>query len=168
MRKIEIYTASTVRGIRRQNGTAYYMIRSGKAAKLFKSDFYNKNRDGAEVYALMRAFVRALTKDGKTGKTNLSQKENTEEETIVEVYTISNYVRAGFKSLVQWQRGGWKKENGSRIANAEEWETIYRCCDALGDIHIRAASPERQQEFEQKIIALEGRAGKEKKEEQKG
>ena len=168
MRKIEIYTASTVRGIRRQNGTAYYMIRSAETAKLYKSDFYNKNRDGAEVYALMRAFVRALTKDGKTGKTNLSQKENTEEETIVEVYTISNYVRAGFKSLVQWQRGGWKKTNGSRIANAEEWETIYRCCDALGDIHIRAASPERQQEFEQKILALEGRTGKEKKEERKG
>lgn len=113
--EFEIYAASSVRGPRKKDGRAVFLVRAYDSRplwqKMFRVQFEELNEDGATLLALSRAaeHARDATGDGSQA---------------VKIRTDCAYVRNGYYWVRKWQQAGWMNSKGRPVQNRELWEKL--------------------------------------------
>lgn len=113
MRRVNIYTVTTIKGPGRKTGTYTYLLEyetSKGAATLTKSGIFEEvTENQAEIKVLLEAASR------------LNEPCN------LTIFTESNYLKSGVDDwLEKWKSAGWKNSKGKEIANSEEWKQIAK------------------------------------------
>ena len=110
--KVNIYTYSGIKGMKRKNGIVRYILEAetekGNATAGDKVKLEEVTGNQAELEALLLA-VRRLKKPSE-----------------VHIYTESNYVAAGWTQgwIKNWQQNHWKTAKGEPVAFEEIWREL--------------------------------------------
>lgn len=114
MQQVNIYTQTTFKGVRSQNGAAGFVLElktQKEPVTLSKMRILpNATPNEAELRVLIEA-LRRMTK-----KCELT------------IYTNSNYVAAGYKAgwVESWKKHEWKSVKGREISNVRLWQELDR------------------------------------------
>lgn len=104
--KIEIYTDGACRGNPGPGGWGVYLSCQGRQKELWGGEAHTTN-NRMELLAAIKA-LEALTKDS-----------------VVDLYTDSNYVRQGITSWIKnWKRNGWRTAAKQPVKNADLWQEL--------------------------------------------
>lgn len=115
MRHVNIYTYTSFRTPKRQNGVIGYVLEcNGKTLSNF-SILKNVTKNYAELNALTDALGRLR------------------ERVELDIYTESTYVYEGVtKWMNQWKASSWLTKKGEEVSNLTDWSFTY---DFLKDYH---------------------------------
>lgn len=115
---IDIWTASAVRGARRQNGRGAYKIRASDGAhateRMFGVHIRDMTANTAELFVLTRAAMyvdRILS-------------GQMDQRTDIRVHTDSGYIRSNWYLVKMWRSNGWKGRKGQDIKNVVLWQMV--------------------------------------------
>ena len=113
MKKVNIYTATTFRGMKPQDGAIGYVLEyvsaDGKEATKTHTE---KLIQSTPNYAELRALNDAL--------------ERMTMPCELVIYTESGYIKRGLEYWVKgWERSNWKSAHGKEIKHKNEWKMLY-------------------------------------------
>lgn len=119
---IDIWTASTIRGTRRQDGSGAYRIRASNGTndpnrvfdKLFGVRIERMTANAAELYVLTRAAMYA----DRILSGRMDQRAD------IRVHTDSGYIRSNWHLVKMWRSNGWKGQKGQEIRNVSLWQMV--------------------------------------------
>ena len=113
--KVNIYTATSVKGPKKQNGKLVYILEAVKddgstATKTGFGEIQDMSRNSAELLAVVEA-LRKLK----------------DPEVEVHFYMDSPYVSGVITQqwIQKWQENGWKTVRGDEIRNADLWKEFF-------------------------------------------
>lgn len=110
--RVNIYTFSGIRGMKRKNGTIWYILEAvtekGNATAGDKVKLEAVTGNQSELQALLLA-ARRLKKESE-----------------VHIYTESSFVAAGWTQgwIRNWQKNHWKTAKGEPVAFEEMWREL--------------------------------------------
>lgn len=114
MKKVNLYLANSIKGIRPTDGVVGYVMELVRDEKdpVAVSNFRvvrNVTRNAAEL----RILALALSKINKNCD--------------LTIYTDSTYLAAGLENwLEQWKESDWQTKDGKPVANRTEWEFLLK------------------------------------------
>lgn len=114
MRKVNIYTQTTFRGIKQKSGSIIYILEfkteKGSATLTKMRYFPHATPNEAELRSVIEALRRMIEKCELT------------------IYTDSAYVAAGYNSgwVANWKKNNWQTTKGEEVTHAELWQELDR------------------------------------------
>ena len=114
MRKVNIYTQSTFKGIRQTSGSIIYILE-------FKTE------KGSATLTKMRYFPHATPNEAEL-RSVIEALRRMNEKCELTIYTESAYVAAGYNSgwVANWKKNDWKNSKGEEISHVELWKELDR------------------------------------------
>jgi ribonuclease HI len=112
MTRINIYTYSGIKGLKKANGSVWYILEcetgKGPATAGDKVRLEDVTGNHAELFAVLLA-IRRVKKQSE-----------------IHIFTESQYVAAGFNWMDQWKQNGWQTKKGEPVSHSEEWQELDR------------------------------------------
>lgn len=110
--KVNIYIASSIRGLRRTNGVVGYVIEADTSKGAATLTQFGSVKDVTENQSELIALKNALTR--------------IKPECEITLWTENQYIRSAFLQgwLKGWQSTGWKNSKGKPVANEKEWREV--------------------------------------------
>lgn len=120
MKKVNIYTYSTIKGPGTKSGSYTYLLEyvteKGTATLTKQGAMEQVTENQAELRVLLEAANRI------------------HEPCEITVFTESDYLKNGVEGwLDRWKAADWKNSKGKEVANSEEWKKV---AELLGTHHI--------------------------------
>lgn len=113
MKQVNIYTQSSIKALKPQNGAIGYRLETETAKGTHTLDGILKIQNATAHQSELKALIEAL--------------KRMRQECQLTIYTDSAYVAAGFESgwVEKWMDCGWKTSRKTDVANKKEWQELH-------------------------------------------
>ncbi len=117
MRHVNIYTATTFKGVKIQNGDIGYIL-----------EFIT---DKAPVTLTKYEYIEGVTPNAAELKAVIKALKRMTEKCELTIYTESMYVASGYNSgwVNAWKTNYWKTSRGKEVSNKSDWQQLDRLLD---------------------------------------
>ena len=113
MKQVNIYTQSSIKALKPQNGAIGYRLETETSKGPHTLDEILKIQNATAHQSELRALIEALKRMRQPCQ--------------LTIFTESGYVAAGYESgwVEKWTQSGWMTSRKTEVANRKEWEELH-------------------------------------------